>query len=101
MKSDFPSKSISTWATETFIFIIKNFATEILSKILFLFQVVVVFYVAVVVLLVGTNLRTGRWKKKGAKFKKHVVEYQEGEGATNKIVSDSNEQTDKHQVVDV
>ena len=65
------------------------------------FQVVVVFYVAVVVLLVGTNLRTGRWKKKGAKFKKHVVEFEEGEGATNKIVSDTKLLKDKHQVVDV
>ena len=49
-----------------------------------------IFYIAVVVVLVGTNLRSGRWKKKGAKFKKHVVEFQEGGGATNKIVSATN-----------
>ena len=41
-------------------------------------------------LLVGTNIRNGRWKKKGAKLKKHVVEFEEGEGVTDKIVSVTN-----------
>ena len=50
-------------------------------------QASVVFYIAVVALLVGTNLRTSRWKKRGAKFKEHVVQFEEGEGATDRIVS--------------
>ena len=50
-----------------------------------LFQIVVVFYVAIVLLLIGTNLRAGG-AGRGARFKKHVVEYTEGCGAENRLV---------------
>ena len=49
------------------------------------FQIVVVFYVAIVLLLIGTNLRAGS-AGRGARFKKHVVEYTEGSGAENRLV---------------
>ena len=39
-----------------------------------------VFYVAIVLLLIGTNLRAGRSGSRGARFKKHVVEFNEGSG---------------------
>ena len=42
----------------------------------FSFQIVVVFYVAIVLLLIGTNLRAGG-AGRGARFKKHVVEFTE------------------------
>ena len=52
----------------------------------FRFQIVVVFYVAIVLLLIGTNLRAGR-AGRSARFKKHVVEYSEGTGkAENRLV---------------
>ena len=59
-----------------------------ISSITFLFhlQIVVVFYVAIVLLLIGTNLRANR-AGRSARFKKHVVEYSEGSGkAENKLV---------------
>ena len=40
------------------------------------FQIVVVFYVAIVLLLIGTNLRAGG-AGRSARFKKHVVEFTE------------------------
>ena len=43
----------------------------------------VVFYVGIVVLLIGTNLRAGG-AGRGARFKKHVVEYTEGTGAESR-----------------
>jgi len=46
--------------------------------------IVVVFYVAIVLLLIGTNLRAGG-AGRGARFKKHVVEYSEGR-AENRLV---------------
>jgi hypothetical protein len=47
---------------------------------------VVVFYVAIVLLLIGTNLRAGR-AGRSARFKKHVVEYSEDSGrAENRLV---------------
>merc|ERR1712080_254803 len=49
--------------------------------------VIVVFYIAIVALLIGTNLRGGVWWEKGARFKRHIVEFEEGEGATDKIVT--------------
>ena len=49
------------------------------------FQIVVVFYVAIVLLLIGTNLRAGG-AGRGARFKKHVVEYTEGAGAESRLV---------------
>ena len=42
----------------------------------FPFQIVVVFYVAIVLLLIGTNLRAGG-AGRSARFKKHVVEFTE------------------------
>ena len=48
-------------------------------------QIVVVFYVAIVLLLIGTNLRAGRVTR-GARFKQHVVEFSEGSGAANRLV---------------
>ena len=46
----------------------------------------VVFYVAIVLLLIGTNLRAGR-AGRSARYKKHVVEYSEGSGrAESKLV---------------
>ena len=45
----------------------------------------VVFYVGIVVLLIGTNLRAGG-AGRGARFKKHVVEYTEGTGAESRYV---------------
>merc|ERR1711878_190309 len=50
--------------------------------------IVVVFYVAIVLLLIGTNLRAGRVTR-GARFKQHVVEYTEGNGAANRLVPSS------------
>jgi hypothetical protein len=50
-----------------------------------LLQIVVVFYVAIVLLLIGTNLRAGR-SSRGARFKKHVVEFSEGSGAQSRLV---------------
>jgi len=47
--------------------------------------IVVVFYVGIVVLLIGTNLRAGG-AGRGARFKKHVVEYTEGTGAESRLV---------------
>jgi len=47
--------------------------------------IVVVFYVAIVLLLIGTNLRAGG-AGRGARFKKHVVEFTEGSGAENRLV---------------
>merc|ERR1719312_1609511 len=47
--------------------------------------IVVVFYVAIVLLLIGTNLRAGG-AGRGARFKKHVVEYTEGAGAESRLV---------------
>ena len=48
----------------------------------------VVFYVAIVLLLIGTNLRAGR-AGRSARFKKHVVEFSEGSGrAENRLVPD-------------
>ncbi len=44
-----------------------------------IFQVVVVFYVAIVLLLIGTNLRASR-AGRSARFKKHVVEFSENSG---------------------
>ena len=52
---------------------------------IFIFQIVVVFYVAIVLLLIGTNLRAGRISR-GARFKQHVVEFSEGSGAANRLV---------------
>jgi hypothetical protein len=49
------------------------------------FQIVVVFYVAIVLLLIGTNLRANRGAGRGARFKKHVVEFAEGK-AESKLV---------------
>ena len=43
---------------------------------IFAFQIVVVFYVAIVLLLIGTNLRAGG-AGRSARFKKHVVEFTE------------------------
>jgi len=48
--------------------------------------IVVVFYVAIVLLLIGTNLRAGG-AGRGARFKKHVVEFTEGNGAENRLVA--------------
>ena len=48
-------------------------------------QIVVVFYVAIVLLLIGTNLKAGRITR-SARFKQHVVEYSEGTGAANRLV---------------
>ena len=49
-------------------------------------QIVVVFYVAIVLLLIGTNLRANR-AGRAARFKKHVVEYSESNGrAENRLV---------------
>ena len=48
----------------------------ILKEYFFVFQIVVVFYVAIVLLLIGTNLRAGG-AGRGARFKKHVVEFTE------------------------
>ena len=53
--------------------------------LLLYFQIVVVFYVAIVLLLIGTNLRAGG-AGRGARFKKHVVEYTEGAGAESRLV---------------
>lgn len=53
--------------------------------ILLYIQIVVVFYVAIVLLLIGTNLRAGG-AGRGARFKKHVVEYTEGAGAESRLV---------------
>jgi len=50
--------------------------------------IVVVFYVAIVLLLIGTNLRAGG-AGRGARFKKHVVEFTEGSGAENRLVPSS------------
>eukprot|EP00093_Oithona_nana_P012596 12596.XXX_533412_535134_1 [CDS] Oithona nana genome sequencing. len=50
--------------------------------------IVVVFYVAIVLLLIGTNLKAGRVTR-GARFKQHVVEYTEGNGAANRLVPSS------------
>jgi len=50
--------------------------------------IVVVFYVAIVLLLIGTNLRAGG-AGRGARFKKHVVEFTEGSGAENRLVAAS------------
>merc|ERR1719438_144354 len=50
--------------------------------------IVVVFYVAIVLLLIGTNLRAGRMTR-GARFKQHVVEFSEGSGAANRLVPSS------------
>jgi len=47
--------------------------------------IVVVFYVAIVLLLIGTNLRAGRMTR-GARFKQHVVEFNESSGAANRLV---------------
>jgi len=47
--------------------------------------IVVVFYVGIVVLLIGTNLRAGG-AGRGARFKKHVVDYTEGTGAESRLV---------------
>jgi hypothetical protein len=41
--------------------------------------------VAIVLLLIGTNLRAGRTAR-GARFKKHVVEFNEGSGAQSRLV---------------
>ena len=49
------------------------------------FQIVVVFYVAIVLLLIGTNLRAGRMTR-SARFKHHVVEFNEASGAANRLV---------------
>ena len=46
------------------------------NKMIFSCQIVVVFYVAIVLLLIGTNLRAGG-AGRGARFKKHVVEFTE------------------------
>ena len=51
-------------------------------------QIVVVFYVAIVLLLIGTNLKAGRVTR-GARFKQHVVEFTEGNGAANRLVPSS------------
>lgn len=51
--------------------------------------IVVVFYVAIVLLLIGTNLRAGRMTR-GARFKQHVVEFNESSGAANRLVPSSN-----------
>ena len=48
----------------------------------------VVFYVAIVLLLIGTNLKAGRVTR-GARFKQHVVEFTEGNGAANRLVPSS------------
>ena len=49
----------------------------------------VVFYVAIVLLLIGTNLRAGR-AGRSARYKKHVVEYSEGSGrAESKLVPEA------------
>lgn len=48
--------------------------------------IVVVFYVAIVLLLIGTNLRAGQVGR-GARFKQHVVEFTEGSGAENRLVA--------------
>ena len=46
----------------------------------------VVFYVAIVLLLIGTNLRasrataTGGAERRGGRYRKHVVDYRNGEG---------------------
>lgn len=40
---------------------------------------------AIVLLLIGTNLRAGRVTR-GARFKHHVVEFSEGQGAANRLV---------------
>ena len=45
-------------------------------QVSFYLQIVVVFYVAIVLLLIGTNLRAGGGGR-GARFKKHVVEFTE------------------------
>merc|ERR1719415_51513 len=50
--------------------------------------IVVVFYVAIVLLLIGTNLKAGRVTR-GARFKQHVVEFTEGNGAANRLVPSS------------
>jgi len=47
--------------------------------------IVVVFYVAIVLLLIGTNLRAGRMTR-SARFKHHVVEFNEASGAANRLV---------------
>lgn len=47
--------------------------------------IVVVFYVAIVLLLIGTNLRAGRITR-SARFKQHVVEFNESSGAANRLV---------------
>ena len=45
----------------------------------------VVFYVAIVLLLIGTNLRasrataTGGAERRGGRYRKHVVDYREGD----------------------
>lgn len=61
-----------------------------------IFQIVVVFYVAIVLLLIGTNLRASRANRSAsggetsgqqtATRKKHVVEYSEGK-AENRLIS--------------
>ena len=53
--------------------------------VFYCFQIVVVFYVAIVLLLIGTNLRAGRMTR-GARFKQHVVEFNESSGAANRLV---------------
>ncbi|XP_040580110.1 uncharacterized protein [Lepeophtheirus salmonis] len=47
--------------------------------------IVVVFYIAVVLLLIGTNLKAGK-NLRSAKFKSHVVEFNEKDGSKSKLV---------------
>ena len=59
------------------------------NNFFFCFQIVVVFYVAIVLLLIGTNLRAGRITR-SARFKQHVVEFNESSGAANRLVPSRN-----------
>ena len=58
-------------------------------------QIVVVFYVGIVLLLIGTNLRAGG-AGRGARFKKHVVEYTEGAGVESRLVPAPSPRTAPH-----
>ena len=76
-------------ATNFEYFTLKMFHSIIFNTVLTVFknylQIVVVFYVAIVLLLIGTNLKAGRITR-SARFKQHVVEYSEGTGAANRLV---------------
>ena len=86
--SNFPHKEQRAfWHTDHYnVYLGKNLISSNLEPQTSTFQLVFCFYSLVVLVLVGMNIYLGRRKTKQQQEVQHVVQFNEGEGVTEKLV---------------